>query len=251
MRLVTILLGIIMLSSCGALKKIFKGKQKEEARRESLMPIVTTIENRTQKINTLQEKLRVTISSGSEKQSVSVLVRYKRDSILWFSVLGPMNIEVMRGIVRPDSFFVLNKFAKQVYYGEITSLGGKYGISNFYHIVNSLLLGSIPSQGYTYRLVQDSLLLVDTALGVTYQIAVKDTVLSRVYAQRSDESYVLHIQSYKEVNLKNGVVRLPAEWYMKTQGMELYIKQTSVKVNHKLRFPFKVPDKYNKVPFNY
>lgn len=240
-----------MLSSCGVLKKIFKGKEKEESYRESLMPIVTTIENRTQKINTLQEKLRITISNGSEKQSLSVLLRYKRDSILWFSVLGPMNIEVMRGIVRHDSFFVLNKFVKQVYYGEITSLGGKYGISDFYHIVNSLLLGSIPSQGYTYRLVDDSLLLVDTALGVIYQIAVRDTVLSRVYTRRSRDPYLLDIQSYKEVKVKNGVVRLPAEWYMKTSGMELYIKQTSVKVNNKLKFPFKVPNRYNKVPFNY
>ncbi len=240
-----------MISSCGLVKKIFKSKKKAEVHKETLMPIVKSIETRTQKINTIQEKLRVTLSSGGEKQSIAILLRYKRDSIVWFSVLGPMNIEVMRGIVRPDSFFVLNKFAKQLYYGEISNLQNRYGISDFYNVINALLLGNIPAKNYVYKLAQDSLLLVDTSLGVSYHIAIKDTVLSRVYAQRQNESYVLQIQSYKEINLKGDMVRLPAEWYMKTRGMELYIKQTSVKVNNKLKFPFKVPDKYSKVPLNY
>ncbi len=251
MRLAVLLSGIFLISSCGIVKKIFKSKKETEVRKETLMPIVQTIETRTQKINTIQEKLKVTLNSGEEKQSVAILLRYKRDSILWFSVLGPMNIEIMRGIVRPDSFFVLNKFAKQLYYGEISKLQNKYGVSDFYNVINALLLGNIPSRDYVYHLAQDSLLLVDTSLGVSYHVSIKDTVLTRVHAQKQGESYVLHIQSYREINLKGEEVLLPAEWHMKTRGMELLIKQTSVKVNNKLKFPFKVPDKYSKVPLNY
>ncbi len=248
-----ILSGLMFMSSCGLFKKIFKKKPKqEESRTEVVMPIIGTIESRTQKVNTIQERLKVTMNTGGEEQTVTILLRYKRDSLLWFSVLGPMNIEVMRGIIRPDSFFVLNKFAKQVYYGSVSNLGNKYGITSVYNVINALLLGTIPKQTYKFEFMKDTLLLVDTAMNLTYGVNVNDTLLSRVYAFTGQSEYVLYIDEYKEVNAKEReTIVLPSRWYMKTNGMELSIKQASVKVNHKLKFPFRIPDRYQKVPFNY
>jgi hypothetical protein len=50
-----------------------------------------------------------------QEMGLTLSVRMKRDSIVWFSVQAALGIQVAKGLLRKDSFFLLDLYNKKYY----------------------------------------------------------------------------------------------------------------------------------------
>jgi hypothetical protein len=60
---------------------------------------------------------RIELTSPAQNASGNVVLRQRSDEILWASVRGPLNIEVARALVTPDSFAVHDRIQNRLYSG--------------------------------------------------------------------------------------------------------------------------------------
>lgn len=81
---------------------------------------------------------------GEEEQSLSVSMRMRRDSIIWFSVSANagIQIQVMKGIITRDSIKAIEMIHKKYYRFGIAELGNRFGASLGLRELQNLFIGN-------------------------------------------------------------------------------------------------------------
>jgi hypothetical protein len=55
------------------------------------------------------------LEKGAEEVAGTLSIRLRKDSLMWFTVSASIGIQVMKGIIRKDSAFILDNFNKKAY----------------------------------------------------------------------------------------------------------------------------------------
>lgn len=55
------------------------------------------------------------MEKGAEEVAGTLSIRLRKDSLMWFTVSASIGIQVMKGIIRKDSAFILDNFNKKAY----------------------------------------------------------------------------------------------------------------------------------------
>jgi hypothetical protein len=80
----------------------------------------------------------------SEGKSINAnaFVRIKKDSIIWLSITGPLNIEGYRVLVKPDTVIVMDKLNKTISYKSVAYLQEIIKLPLDFYTVQDLLIGN-------------------------------------------------------------------------------------------------------------
>ena len=73
--------------------------------KDSLTGLINTPLNFT----TFYGKAKADFSSERASGNVTVYIRMQKDSVIWISITGPLNIEGARVLITPDSVKIINK----------------------------------------------------------------------------------------------------------------------------------------------
>lgn len=249
----------IVLASCGTSRKAQKPTPVASA--EIPLPVdkaepVSSVLAKLNHIdyNTFQGKMDVDYSNNGDKKSFDLKIQMTRDEKIWLSVIGPLNIEVARGIITKDSVKLINKFEKTYLEGSIAYLQEKIGLPLDLHILQDIIVGNpvfIDNNNSSYT-VQNNAIVIDsktkyftnllTVLLPGYLIA--DSKLQDVDSSKQ-RSAALVYKEYKNT----GTFSFPTSRNIQVQ----YKKNISITFNYKsfgfnepVTMPFSVPDSYKK-----
>lgn len=93
--------------------------------------------------------------SGEMNQSVSVNLRMRRDSLIWFGVNVLGGLQVAKGIVTKDSIFILFPLQSTYRKSSIADLAQTFGVDLGLHELQNIFIGNPVMDSMVYR--KDSL----------------------------------------------------------------------------------------------
>lgn len=205
----------------------------------------------------LSSKARVNYKSDEKKMDANVDIRIAKDSILWISVRVAA-IEGLRVKATKSQIEAMDKMNKKHYNMSYEELGKMIGVDINYDLLQSMVTGDFPYTLFTdvkASLQKDHFLIEEEYHDYLLQAMVgrKSQKLEQLHiTPPQKELQSLNIAYDKFKNAENTKeMEFPFSCEVKIEGTK-YSKTVMtfnrVRIEEeKLRFPFKVPSKYQKV----
>lgn len=205
----------------------------------------------------LTTKAKLEYSDGINVDQYALSLRIKKDSVIWISV-GKAGIEGVRGLLRPDSLFVLDKMKNDSYSYDLKYLQSLIQSNLSYFNIQNLLIGDLL---FPYNDTIDIVTKTDTHFIV---LQMKDNLNIESFV-RFDNLKVEKVNIADAVAMSKtavlysnfilvdsilipSVCALDIEYKKKSQSVRTQLTLAYSKIEFptkSLNFPFNVPKKYN------
>ncbi|WP_018628172.1 lipoprotein insertase outer membrane protein LolB [Niabella aurantiaca] len=201
---------------------------------------------------TFSGKAGVIYKAKGDTKNFDVKVQIHKDSLIWASVIGPLGIEVARGIITPDSVRIINKLNKQYISSSYVYLQEQLGLPLDLATLQDLLVGNpvfIDKTNSSYTKQDDTLQITSrtkffrnllSAMLPDYLPAVSN--LDDVDADRN-RSATLTYGGYEKVNGARFPRSRTINVKYKTE-IQIQLDYKSFTFNEALHTPFSVPKGY-------
>ncbi|MBZ4190115.1 DUF4292 domain-containing protein [Niabella beijingensis] len=110
--------------------------------------------------NTFSGRAGVTYKAKGDTKNFDIKLQIHKDSLIWASVIGPLGIEVARGIITQDSVRIINKLNKQYISSSYVYLQEQLGLPLDLGTLQDLLVGNpvfIDKTNSSYTKLDDTL----------------------------------------------------------------------------------------------
>jgi Domain of unknown function (DUF4292) len=201
--------------------------------------------------HSLSAKAKLSWDDGKSQQDFSATIRMKKDSIVWMSITGPMNVEAARVLITPDTFQLLNKINTEYIGQGFSYLNNWLLFPVSFPMFQQILAGEKPDirEKASTAVYQDSSFIIyaenNNLLEKTWvnsgnytisKIMLKDKLLTQQMSITFDSYNLLEGKPFSyhrviEVNRDGAVLVLTIDF-------------TKVKLNENLNYPFEVSEKY-------
>lgn len=201
--------------------------------------------------HTLSAKAKLSWDDGKSQQDFSATLRLKKDSIVWMSITGPMNVEAARVLVTPDTFQLLNKINTEYVGHGFSYLNNWLLFPVSFPMFQQILAGEKPDihEKASTAVYQDSSFIiyaennnllekiwVNSGNYTISKILLKDKLLTQQMSITFDSYNLLEGKPFSyhrviEVNRDGAVLILTIDF-------------TKIKLNENLNYPFEVSEKY-------
>jgi hypothetical protein len=120
--------------------------------------LVETI-NAPLNFSTFYGRAKANFNSSQASGSATVYIKMKKDSVIWVSVTGPLNIEGARVLITPDSVKIINKLEGYAQLSSITHLQKITRLPFSFNDLQNLILGrpvlnTTDNAGYEIKKIQ-------------------------------------------------------------------------------------------------
>ena len=151
-----VIISIITVFACRPVKKIQTAiEKKDTVAQKPVVPAPVVDSNQLKKdfyrrvysnkidFQHFNGKIKVDYNN-SDGTSIdgTAFIRIRKDSIIWISITGPLNIEGMRLLVKPDSVIIMNKLKKTISYKSVAYLKDLVKLPVDFYTVQDLLMGN-------------------------------------------------------------------------------------------------------------
>ena len=188
--------------------------------------------------------------------SAHVHFRIKKDSLIWFSVLAPWGIEIMRGIITPTGITLLNRTQKVCYIHDYATLRAFWPGPWDYALLQALLLGELARAATPHEIIAQNAqhTVIQQQKGawtLTHFINPLLGKVEKIIATAIQGSFLISYNQFKPCQGGLFFRRATLSWYDRTTPVQaaltLTLKGTKVQWPTKpLRFPFSIPAQYEK-----
>ena len=205
----------------------------------------------------LTTKTKLEYSDGTNADQYALSLRVKKDSVIWSSI-GKAGVEGVRGLLRPDSLFILDKLKNDSYSYDLKYLQSLIQSNLSYYNIQNLLIGDLL---FAYNDTAD----VVTKTETHFIIVQKKDNLNIESFVRFDNLKVEKVNitdavamsktavSYSNYILADSIVipsvcTLDVEYKKNGQTLRTQLTLTHSKIEFttkSLNFPFNVSKKYN------
>jgi hypothetical protein len=248
---------LLLISSCS--RKTLSFKDAEVAESFDLRPV---------DFNYLATSSKIKYSDQDKNLNANASIRLKKDSIIWVSITPGFGIEAARGIITRDSLIFLNRLDKEYSAYDFKELSERFNFNINFDLLQAILLGNMPvspaeddpiKKEANFFVVQQE----QDDISIRNYVGVRSLKLERVsildrspqdgFGRDKPRNNTL-ILSYDDFQMLEEQVfpfenRVSLAYQRNGQK-----KKTEINIEHKkasitdeaLRFPFSVPDKYER-----
>lgn len=204
----------------------------------------------------LSTKTKLEFSDGNSSDQYALSLRAKKDSVIWISI-GKAGVEGVRGLLRPDSVFVLNKLKNESYSYDVKYLQTLIQADLSYTNIQNLLVGDllfpyeetdVVSKNETHYVLYQK----KKSLNIESHVRFDNMKVERVYvsdsAALSKTAVVYSNFILADSLLVPAVCSLDVAYNKSGQTTKQQIVLTHSKIEFPakpLNFPFSVPKKFN------
>ena len=157
---------------------------------------------------TFYAKAKADFSSAQASGNVTVYIKMKKDSVIWISITGPLNIEGARVLVTPDSVKVINKLESTVQLSSITHLQQITKLPLTFSDFQNIILGRpiIANGNADYQINKDSITVTtaNDVLKYVYAFTKNNLLLGQSNFQTQNNTSVtganIFYNNYAKVN---------------------------------------------------
>jgi len=183
-----------------------------------LKPVDSAAILKQQLTDTLNAPLNFTTFYGRAKASLNspqaagnamVYIKMKKDSIIWISVTGPLNIEGARALITPDSVKIINKLENTVQLSSINRLQQITKLPLTFNDFQNIILGKtilINGNNIEYQINKDSITVsaVNEVLKYFYSFGKTNFLLGQSMFQTTNNPTVtganIFYSDYQQIN---------------------------------------------------
>ncbi|WP_018341422.1 DUF4292 domain-containing protein [Cytophaga aurantiaca] len=205
----------------------------------------------------LTTKTKLEYSDGTNNDQYALSLRVKKDSVIWASI-GKAGVEGVRGLLRPDSLFILDKMKNDAYSYDLKYLQNLIQSNLSYYNIQNLLIGDLL---FPYSDTTDVVTKTDTHFIVVQKKdnlniesfvrldnmkVEKANITDAVALSKTTVTYSNYILS--DSILAPSVCTLDIEYKKNGQILrnQLVLTHSKIEFTTKpLNFPFNVPKKFN------
>lgn len=161
---------------------------------------------------TFYGRAKANFSSPQASGNATVYIKMKKDSVIWISITGPLNIEGARVLVTPDSVKIINKLENTVQLSSIARLQQITKLPLNFNDFQNIILGKAGLNGSNsidYQIKKDSITLTAAGALLTYiySFTKNNFLLGQTNFQTSGNSDVtganIFYNNYQAVNNLN------------------------------------------------
>ena len=174
-------------------------------------------------------KGKIKFNNTDQQQGLNVSIKTNKDSIIMFSALAPLGIEVVRGQISNDTLYFIDRVNKKYQIIALNSLNIigtlKYSVKD---MINTLFLADdlVPEQKKKMK---------------ENQIEKENTIFKEILGQRQAK---ISYSNYKYVEN----IKIPFSLVISTENKEINLDYTQVSFLDKLKIKkFKIPKGYEKL----
>jgi hypothetical protein len=149
MKLIYTVLVISVLASCTAAKKAQQVKpvMAADTTKTTIVEAPETVASVLSKLNhidynTFSGKADVDYTSDGKGTGFNIKLQMYKDSLIWISVTGPLDIEGARALITKDSVKIINKLQREYILTSISYLQEKTGLPLDLKTMQDLLIGN-------------------------------------------------------------------------------------------------------------
>ena len=174
-------------------------------------------------------KGKIKFNNTDQQQGLNISIKTNKDSIIMFSALAPLGIEVVRGQIANDTLYFIDRVNKKYQITALNSLNttgtSKYSVKD---MINALFLADDPAPDQKEKIKEN-------------QIEKESTIFKEILGQRQAKI------SYSNYNyLEN--IKIPFSLVISAENNEINLDYTQVSFLDKLKIKkFKIPKGYEKL----
>ncbi len=203
-------------------------------------------------------RTKIKYADNAKSQKATANIRFKKDSLIWFSITPGLGIEAARGLISQDSIIILDKIHKQYSILKFKDLSERFHFDLDFNLIQSVLIGNmIWEVEASDKIIKEPGLYNVTKkngdLTISHLIGNNTMKLEKIFAI-SDST-----QSSLDINYKDFVLIGDKAF---PKSVNIYIKDkpkrrksekfSNITLEHnkveidkkKLRFSFNIPSKY-------
>lgn len=255
-RVITILIGVLLLTSCRGTKGI-TGSAKAD-KNATVKSIVASHEAASPNFNTLAARVQVVYEDDDRLQSITTSVRMEKDKIIWIkaSILG---ITLSKILITPERVSYYETIGNTYFDGDFAFLSELLGTEIDFQKAQAMLLGqsifNLDGTMYTSEIIQNR-----------YKLLPKTQEQNFIHSLLIDPlHFKVHSESLSQpsenrlLTVNYGLYdKIGEDWYPSEIQINATDKEekTKIKVNYKkidlnvsISFPFKIPQGYSEIEF--
>ena len=203
--------------------------------------------------NTFIGKADVDYSGGGKDFSFEAKIQMEKGKIIWISCLGPLGIEIARGIITQDSVHIMNKWERNYTSRSISFLQQQLGMPLTLLDVQDVLIGNavlIDEKNTTMTNGDNQIILSgeNSKMKTTYNFTLPGTLISKLFVQDKKDSAKNAVLIYNDYVQANGV-NFPKSRVIDVNDknkLNVKMKFNSYSLNQNISTPFSIPKSYTK-----
>ncbi len=266
-QLLLVVAVILTVSSCKSKKKVLKAELKEYG----FSYLYNRMIDNQMEFDYLNAKFSLTYEQDKNKTNLKGQLRIKDDSLIWFSFTPALGIEAARVLLSNDSIKFMNRLNKTYFSGKYELVDSVLNTTIDYALLQSMFVGNDLSQ-YNVRKYKAG---IDNGM---YRMTIRERRKIKRYIRKGEidnrvlvQQIWLDPKTYRiaRIDIKeqgednNKKLRIFYNDYIDVDGQlfpsQIRIEIVSLKsifidlkfnkviINNPLRFPFKIPSKYDDI----
>ncbi len=213
---------------------------------------LTTLLNTPLDFTTFYGKAKADFNSDKFSGNATVYIRIQKDSAIWMSVTGPLNIEGARVLVTKDSVKIIDKIHGSVQLSSIDHLQKLTKLPFGFNDFQNIILGKpslFNTNNYNVNVKQDSVLVSSqqALIGYVFSFAKNNLILGQSNFTATSDSNVINANIfYNDYHLLNGI-NFSAGRDIAVTGsspMKLSLNFKEFNFNQPQTFPFTISKNY-------
>ena len=174
-------------------------------------------------------KGKIKFNNTDQQQGLNISIKTNKDSIIMFSALAPLGIEVVRGQIANDTLYFIDRVNKKYQITALNSLNttgkSKYSVKD---MINALFLADDPAPDQKEKIKEN-------------QIEKESTIFKEILGQRQAK---ICYSNYKYLDN----IKIPFSLVISAENNEINLDYTQVSFLDKLKIKkFKIPKGYEKL----
>lgn len=208
----------------------------------------------------LSLKTKIKYKDDSKSQKATANIRFKSDSLIWFSITPGLGIEAARGLISRDSIIILDKIHKEYSIIKFEDLSNQYHFNLDFNLIESILLGNMVWKVESSdKVIKEPGLYNITKkngdLTISHLIGNNTMKLEKVFAisDSTKNSLDINYQDFEKINDKvfPKSVDIYIKYKAKNSNSEKFsnitLEHNKVEIDKKkLKFSFNIPSKYER-----
>ncbi len=259
---------IIFLTSCAGIKVT----RRHRIKKLNVEKIYSRVKANEVSYNTFSIKFAAKLNLDEKNNSISGVLRIKKDSAIWMSISPGFGVEIVRVLLTPDSVKMINRLNSTYFAGDYHYLNNLLNFNFDYNTVQSIFTNTFFSyhsnninQGlnnFTSKIDTDGYFLQSLPIdlqndtnvimpGVIQQILINPDaykiykILLIDYLRK--RNFEIRFSDYIDVQNNKLPQNLSFTFTNRNKKSEINIKYNKITVDKNVRMPFKISKKYKQI----
>jgi len=207
--------------------------------------------------NYFSMRSKLTLNDGDTKDA-TVLVRMKKDSIIWINLSGSLGIQGMRAILTTDSVKILDRVTKEYIEYSYLGLSDRLNFKVDFNLIQSLIMGNMPqatSVGDELDPEKEKFSIRQKRQGLNITNYINTNIMKPERIILKEEGKLNSLTfDYRTFEVTDNIL-FPMHVYAKlVYDLNGLVVEESFDIEHAkiefsdkpIKFPFNVPNKYDK-----